>query len=147
MEFVGDLYRLGAMGLALSTTYASACLPQTGNRTVVAHEKCLTRLAIVLALRRSRDVAFVDTLIIMQQYRRNVESVWARHAVLAVIARHRRILHHQISRRIKEFLLVVGQRLQRTERREIVDQMVLVGHAAQNGQDTGMSDCARAPVV
>ncbi len=31
MEFVGDLYRLGAMGIALSTTYASVCLENPGS--------------------------------------------------------------------------------------------------------------------
>ena len=98
VEFLRNVDALGTVRRALVASYAVVCLPQLRNSSVITDEKCAACLPVVLALGGSRDVALVETFVVMQQHSRNVYPPRTWHAVLAVVARYCVILHHESGR-------------------------------------------------
>lgn len=102
MQFLRNLNILGAMRNTLVTTDAMVSLAQPGNTSVIPDQKSTARLTIIFSLTTLRHMALIHTFVIMQQYGRNIDTIRTRHAILTVIARNGRKLHHQISRIIQE---------------------------------------------
>ena len=109
LHFLGNVDALRAVYVALPATDAVVGLPETRHAAVVPHQERPTRLTVTLALRRGDDVALVHTLVVMQQHRRDVDAIGARHAVLAVVARDGGVLQHELRRLFEEILLIVRE--------------------------------------
>ena len=120
---------------------AVVSLPQTGNRTVVANKECPTGLTVIFSLLIFRYISLVDTFVIMQQHTRNIQPIRAGHTVFTVITGDGGILHHQVGCIVEELNFLLLERLQRTKRVQIVLQVFHIGHAAQDGQHSGMRSC------
>ena len=74
-------------------------------------KKCPARLAIVLCLLILRHIALVYTLVVVDKYPGNVKTIGTRHAILAIVAGNRGILHHNLGSVVKKLHLLVGERL------------------------------------
>ncbi len=73
----------------------------------------------------------------MFEYTRNVNSVRARHAILAVVAVDGRETGHDAGDlRAEELLLFIGQVLEVLESAQVVLKMLLIDHPAENRQDS-----------
>lgn len=101
MQFFGNINRLRAMRRTLVAPGTMVGLPQFGYTSVISYEKSTACFPIILILAAFRHISFIDTFIVMYQDGRNVNSIRARHAVLAVVARYGGVLHHQICRIIQ----------------------------------------------
>ena len=102
MQFFRDVDVLWAVRYALSASYAMAGLAKFRYTPVVSHEVCPAGFSVFRILARSRDVAFVEAFVVVQQDGRNVEAVRTRHAVFAVIARDGLETHHDICNMLQE---------------------------------------------
>ena len=120
---------------ALVAAYASVCLTEFRNGSVVAYKICTTGLSVVLRFLALGYVAFIDAFVVVQEDGRDVDAVWARHAVFAVVAWNCRIFHHKIRCLFKEIKLVLIQRYERGVGLDVVLKVLHVGHAAENAQD------------
>ena len=127
---------LRTMGHALVAAYASVCLTEFRNGSVVAYKICTTGLPVVLRFLALGYVAFIYAFVVVKEDGRDVYTVWARHAVFAVVAWNCRICHHQIRRLFEEIKLVLIQRYERGVGLDVVLKVLHVGHAAENTQDT-----------
>ena len=74
MKFGRDVDRLRTVGRTLVTTDAVACLTQTGDGAVIAYEESPARLAVFVAVVSLGDIALIDTLVVVQEYGRDVQS-------------------------------------------------------------------------
>ena len=70
----------------------------------------------------------------MKQNRRNINPIGTRHAILAIVAGNRRILHHQVGRIIQKLRLLLRQRGKRRIRADIILQMLHISHTAQHSK-------------
>ena len=80
---------------------------------VVTHKESTPSFPIVLVLQRRGHVALIDTLVVMGEDARNVQSVGARHAILTCCTRYRRIFQHGLRRvfeQSKFFIRTGGER-------------------------------------
>ena len=96
VQFIRNVDALRTVRNTLVASDAVTGLTESWHTAVVAYQKCLTGFALILGLRIFRNVSFVHTFVIVEQYSRNVETIWTWHAVFAVVARNCRELHHQI---------------------------------------------------
>ena len=110
MQFVGNVYGLRAMRIALAASDAVTGLPQTGDTSVIANQESASCATVILALAVLRYISFIDTFIVMEQYGRDVNAIRAGHAILAIVAGDGRVLGYQISRVEEKLLLVFCQR-------------------------------------
>lgn len=75
------------MWYALAATDAVVCLPQTRDIAVVADEEsaaCALVIGILVAF--VRQITFFDAFIVVGEDGRDIDSVWARHAIIAFVA-------------------------------------------------------------
>ena len=86
VHFFGNVYALRTMRSALSATDAMIRLAKTGDAAVISHEKRPAGLAVVLVQAALGHVSFVYAFIVMQKDAGNVQTVRARHAIIAVVA-------------------------------------------------------------
>ena len=75
----------------------------------------------------------------MQQNRRNVDAVWARHTIFAIVARNSVPLHHVSSHLLEEMEIVVGERFQWAICAQIILKMLHAGHSAEHCEHTGLA--------
>ena len=87
-------------------------LAQLGHGAVVAHEEGAAHLGIALVLTALGDVAFVDALVVVEQYGRDIESVGTGHTVLAVVAGNGGILGNELGGIVEKLVLLLGEGLQ-----------------------------------
>ena len=107
-------------------------LPQFGYASsVISYEKSTACFPIILILAAFRHISFIDTFIVMYQDGRNVNSIRARHAALAVVARYGGVLHHQICRIIQILSFLFCEWYQW---RVSTDVKPGISHAAQHRQ-------------
>ena len=141
MQLARDVDALRAVFVALAASGAMVSLTQCRDCAVIADQIRTACLAVVLGFAAVCDIPFIHAFVVMQEDGRDVDAVRARHAVFAVVARYRRVGHHQLRRFLQkiEFFLVEGNK--RGVGLHIVDQMFHIGHAAQDGQDTCRSPC------
>ena len=87
----------------------------------------------------------------MDKHGRNVNTIRTRHAIFAVIARHRRIFQHQLCRFFQKLLIILGQRNQRGVCTDIILQMLHIRHTTQHRQHqfrgTGKAKCPRCHTI
>ena len=151
MKLRRDVDALRAMLHTLAATGAVVGLPQLRHRTIVAYQIGAPHLFISLVLAALWHIALVDALVIMQQYSRNVDSVGARHAILAVVARNRRVFQHQLRRLFQIVIILLSQRDKRRICKDIVLKMLHISHTAQYGEHilvrTGKAERPRSHAV
>ena len=147
MQLSGDVDTLGAMGAALAAADAMGRLTQLGYAPVVSHEIGAAGLAVLRVGGGLGDVALIEAFVVMQQYRWDVQTVGARHAVLAVVAGDGVELHHPRGGILQELELLVRQGIEGTIGPEVVLQVLHPGHPAQDGQHSrqaaGEAECPR----
>lgn len=149
MQFFGNINRLRAMRRTLVAPGTMVGLPQFGYTSVISYEKSTACFPIILILAAFRHISFIDTFIVMYQDGRNVNSIRARHAVLAVVARYGGVLHHQICRIIQILSFLFCEWYQWRVSTDVILQMFHISHAAQHCQyilgRTGITECPRRP--
>lgn len=96
MEFGRNIYRLRTVRRALIAAYTVTRLAKSGHGPVIADKECSPGLGVILVLTVLRHIPLVHALVVVKKYGRNIDTVGAWHAVLAVVAGHSGILHHQI---------------------------------------------------
>ena len=116
-------------------------LPQLGHTTVVANQEGTTRLAIVLVLTAFRHITLVHALVVVQENGRNVYTIGAWHAILAIIARDGGILLYEFGCVEEELRLFFRKGHKGRERAYVVLQVLHVGHTAEHGKHIGL--CAK----
>jgi hypothetical protein len=94
---------------ALATTYAMVGLTQLLHISVVTHKECTTGLAIVFVLTALGYIAFVDTLVVVQQYGWDVKTIGTWHTILAIVAWDGGILLYKLGRIKEVFHLFLAQ--------------------------------------
>jgi len=134
MQFFGNINRLRAMRRTLVAPGTMVGLPQFGYTSVISYEKSTACFPIILILAAFRHISFIDTFIVMYQDGRNVNSIRARHAVLAVVARYGGVLHHQICRIIQILSFLFCEWYQWRVSTDVILQMFHISHAAQHCQ-------------
>ena len=88
-HLTGNVYALRAMLVALLAADAMVCLAQFWHAAVIAYEigaPVLNVFRVVCA--PVGHVAVVYALVEMAENGRNVDAVWTRHAIVALIARY-----------------------------------------------------------
>ena len=113
------------MGAALAAADAVGRLTQPGYAPVVSHEIGAAGLAVLRVSGGLGDVALIEAFVVMQQYRGNVQTVRAWHAVLAVVAGDSIELHHPRGGVLQELELLVRQGIEGTTGPEVVLQVLL----------------------
>ena len=88
-----------------------ACLAELRYAAVITDEEGAAGFAIVLIPAAFGYIALVDAAVVMQQNGGNVQSIGTRHAILAIVAGNRGILHHNLGSVVKKLHLLVGERL------------------------------------
>lgn len=88
-----------------------------------------------------REVTFVNALVVVEEVGWDVDAVGAWHAVFAVVAGDGVEAHHLFCDVVEEDDVVVRERLEGGIRREVVIEVLHVGHATQDGQDEWKSAC------
>ena len=112
LHFARYAYALGAMAHALVASYAVVGLAQLGYGAVVAHEEGATHLGITFVLAALGDVAFVDTLVVVEQDGRDIEAIGTGHTVLTVVAGDGGVLGDELGRIVEKLVLLLGEGLQ-----------------------------------
>ena len=135
MQFLGNVYPLRTMMVALSAPDAMVGLAQLGHTTVITHQEGTASLAVVLVLTAFWHIAFVHALVVVQQDGRNVYAIGARHAILAIVARNCGILLYEFGGIEQELRLIVSQWHKRRERTYVVLKMLHVCHATKHSED------------
>ena len=118
------------MRLALSTLDAMAGLPKLGYGTVETNQIVAAQLQIFRIHHIGGQRTFILTLVVMHEDTWYVDTIWARHAVFAVVARN--VLHgEQLAGNVvvEEPLLFLIERYERTIGEQVVAQVFHVGHA------------------
>ena len=122
---------------ALFAADAVAGLANGRNGSVVTDKVGSAEFAVILLLCALCDLTFIDALVVMLEYSRNVNPVRARHAVLAVVAVDGRETGHDAGDlRAEELLLLVGQVLEVLESAQVVLKVLLIDHPAEDCQDS-----------
>ena len=122
---------------ALFATDAVVGLADGRDGPVVAHEIGPAQLAVILLLGALGDLALVDAFVVVLEYSRNIDSVGARHTVLAVVAVDgREAGHYAGDLGAEELFLLVGQVLEVLECAQVILKMFLIDHSAQHRQDS-----------
>ena len=111
VEFARYVDILRAMMRTLAATDAMVCLTEAWHAAVVSHKECSPSLTIVFCLAVFWHIAFINTFVVMQQYRRYVYTIGTWHAILTVVTGNGRILHHQVCRVVKELSFLIRKRL------------------------------------
>ena len=127
------------MRTALVATDAVVRLTQFGHAAVIADKEgatCGGEMGILLAL---RQVALGQAFVVVQQDRRNIQSVRAGHTIFAIVAGDGVELHHLCGRLLQEGEVLLRERFQRGEVAQIVLQVLHAGHATQHGLHTGQA--------
>ena len=106
---------LGAVFHAFLASDAVIGLAELRHAPVVAYEECATGFAIILGLGVFRNVALIDTFVVVQKHSGYIKTVGARHAVFAVVAGHGGELHHYVGGIVEELHFFFGKGLQRAE--------------------------------
>ena len=115
-ELLRDVDILRAMRITLTAVYAMISLTKRRNRAVVADEVDATCLLIVLCLLALRHITLVHALVVVGEDAWDVNTVRARHTILAVVARYGRVADDKICRlALKPVNLFLCQWFQRTE--------------------------------
>ena len=135
-QLVRYLDTLRAMRLAFAACYTALRLTETGHIAVVSYKKGTARTLVFRIHIPRRDIAGIDAAVVMLEYRRNVYSIRAWHAVFAVRTSDSRIRQYDPGCMVKKSDLVVSKRLQRRICAQIVAQMFPICHAAQHSQHT-----------
>ena len=86
MHLVGDLDVLRAMLNTLAATDAVVRLPQFGHGAVVAHEERTAGTTVVGVLGVVGYIPLVDTAVVVREDSGDIDTVRARHAVVALVA-------------------------------------------------------------
>lgn len=110
-----DVDLLGAVFHTFLASDAVIGLAELRNAPVVAYEECATGFAVVLRLGVFRNVALIDTFVVVQKHTGYIQTVGAGHTVFAVVAGHGGELHHYVGCIVEELHLFFGEGLQRTE--------------------------------
>jgi len=134
-EFVGDADVLRAVGNAGAAADAVGGLAFWFNDAVVTDEETAAGFRKVFILSGDCDVAFVHALVIMREGRRDVNSIRTRHTILTRCAGYERELYELVGDVFKEFVVLLGARVEGAERRKIVLKMLHVGHARKYRKD------------
>ena len=114
---------------ALFAADAVAGLAYGRDGAVVTNKVGSAEFAVILLLCALGDLTFVDALVVMFEYSRNVNPVRARHAVLAVVAVDGREAGHDARYfGAEKLLLFVRQVLEVIESAKIVLKMLLIDH-------------------
>lgn len=137
LHLLRDVDALRAMHLAFSTCDAMVRLPKFRHTAVISNEECTPSFPVICILGALGNVPLVETLIVVKKNCRNVDSDRAWHAVFAVITRDKVELHHFRRRILKELEIIGSQRLQWSERTDIVLKMLHPRHAAENSHYVG----------
>ena len=134
-ELVRDRNALWTLRDALLAVDAVVGLAQGRDSPVVADQVCLAKLHVIFLILALRDQAAVDAGIVMLEYSRNIYSVRARHAILAVVAVYGREVGDDSGALVaQESEFRFAQRLEVHERAQVVLQMLLIDHSAQDGE-------------
>ena len=116
-------------------------LSKAWHAAVVAHKESLARLGVLGVLAVLNHKSLVDTFIVMAENARNIESVGARHTILAGVARHHRERRVKVGYLRKQVQIVVRQRFERRVCPDIVLKVFHIGHSAQNRQNARLRPC------
>ena len=115
-ELLRDVDILRTMWITLTAVYAMISLTKRRNRAVVADEVDATCLFVVLRLLALWYVTLVLALVVVGEDAWDINTVRARHTILAVVARHGRVADDKICRfALKPVNLLLCQWFQRTE--------------------------------
>ena len=131
LQLAHDVDALRAFGSALSTTHTMTGLTKLRYRAVVTDEEGTAIFAVLGVLSVHGHTVFIHALVEMQQYAWNVDAVWARHTVLAIVARDKRVAYELLCRRVEEVHVILRQWLERREGLDVFLQMFHPWHTAQ----------------
>ena len=98
---------LGAMRHALAAPDAVISLAESRDCPVVTEQILSFQFPVVFLFSALRDLALVDTVVIVLEYLRNVNSIRAWHAVFAYVAINSGIFFHQNSHFLQEFEVIL----------------------------------------
>jgi hypothetical protein len=132
MQLARDVNPLRTVARTLVAADATCSLSQLRDCSVVAYQICPAGLLVILIGDTFGYLALVDTFVIVQKYSWNIDSVWTRHTIFAVIAWDCRIFLHQFGSFLEEREFVFGERDQRRVCGYIVLKMLHIGHSAEN---------------
>ena len=104
------------------------------NRLVAVLQELAAVLGMAFARRIVRQPVLGACAVPAVEDAGNIHAVWTRHAVLAEVAGDRVVLKHELRRLFESIELLLRKRLERRERRYVLHQLLLVGHAAQDRQ-------------
>ena len=116
----------------LVTADAACCLSQLRYCSIVAYQICPAGLLVILIGDTLGHFTFIDAFVVVKEDSRNIDSVWTRHTIFAVIAWDCRIFLHQFGSFLEEREFVFGERDQRRVCGYIVLKMLHIGHSAEN---------------
>ena len=115
-ELLRDVDILRAMWITLSAVYAMISLTKRRNRAVVADEVYPASLLVVLRFLALWYITLVHALVVVGEDAWDINTIRARHTILAVVARHGRIADDKVCRlALKPVNLFLCQWFQRTE--------------------------------
>jgi hypothetical protein len=132
VQLARDVNPLRTVARTLVAADATCSLSQLRDCSVVAYQICPAGLLVILIGDTFGYLALVDTFVIVQKYSWNIDSVWTRHTIFAVIAWDCRIFLHQFGCFLEEREFVFGERDQRRVCGYIVLKMLHIGHSAEN---------------
>ena len=110
-----DVDLLGAVFHAFLASDAVIGLTELRHAPVIADAECATGFAVILGLGVFRNVALIDTFVVVQKHPGYIKTIGARHAVFAVVAGHGGKLHHYVGCIVEELHLFFRKGLQRAE--------------------------------
>lgn len=142
-ELLRNVYALRAVRHALFAARAQARLAEPGNGAVVAHEVRPPRARVPGLKPAFGNHALVQALVVVQENRRYVERIRARHAILAIVARNRVELHHALGRLFEKGEFLARELFEGRIGAEIVLEVLHFHHSAQNRQHP--REAAREP--
>ena len=134
MQLLRYINTLRTMRSALVTPDTMTGLAKFRDTAVVTDQIGTTCFPIIGILRTLRNISFVQTLVIVQQNTRYIQSIRTRHTVFAVITRNGIEFHHQRCRIMQEADFLFRQRLQRRIGTQVILKMFHPRHAAQHCQ-------------
>ena len=134
LQLLGYADVLRAMNNTLTTTYAMVGLSHFWHRTVEANEENASVALVILVHDVARQGALVLAFVVMHENAGNVDAIWTRHAIFAVVARNGLHAYDFLGHVVEEILFFLCQRHQRTIRQQVVFQVFHIGHAAQHGE-------------
>ena len=90
------------MRLALTAAYAVVSLAHRLHSTVVTYQETPLESLEMLLLATLRDITRIDTVIVMPEDSRDVDTIWTWHAVCAARTWNSRVVLHEIRHLLQE---------------------------------------------